>query len=100
MAEAKPRLGYWGIRAGTRGQVCRYLFAHGGIDFEDKRYVKEEWEADKFNLGLDFPNLPHVIDGDFKLTESKAVHVYICDRWCPDLMGSSPEERAQIIMLQ
>ena len=46
---------------------------------------------------MDFPNLPYIIDGDFKLTESKAVTVYICDRWCPALMGANIAERSRII---
>ena len=50
--------------------------------------------------GMEFPNLPYVIDGDFMLSESKAVNVYICDRWAPALMGSTPIERASIIMIQ
>ena len=49
---------------------------------------------------MDFPNLPYIIDGDFKLTESKAVTVYICDRWCPALMGTYVAERSRIIQLQ
>jgi len=71
MADTRPILGYWGIRAGPRGNVNRHLLAHAGVDFEDKRYTsKEEWGADKPNLGLDFPNIPYIIDGDFKLSES------------------------------
>ena len=31
----------------------------------------------KYNLGLDFPNLPYVIDGDVKLTQSVAVLRYL-----------------------
>ena len=62
---------------------------------------KAEWtEQDKNSLGIEFPNLPYIIDGDFKLTECKAIAVYICDKWCPALMGSNPGERANIIMMQ
>jgi glutathione S-transferase len=39
-------------------------------------------------LGLIFPNLPYVIDGDFKLTESKAIHLYIIKKsGKTDLLG-------------
>ena len=100
-AAAKPTFGYWEIRGGTRGAVNRYLLAHAGVDFEEVRYSsKAEWGAAKSNLGVDFPNIPYIIDGDFFLTESKAVSVYICDRWCPELMGSTPVERASIVMMQ
>ena len=49
---------------------------------------------------MDFPNLPYFIDGDFKLTESKAVTVYICDRFCPRLMGANVAERSRVVQLQ
>ena len=44
--------------------------------------------------------MPYVIDGDFNITESKAVTVYICDRFCPRLMGANAMERSRIIQLQ
>ena len=105
MAQARPILGYWNIRAGDRGNVNRYILNYAGVDFEDKRYDfinnSAEWkEQDKNSLGIDFPNLPYIIDGDFKLTESAAVTMYICDRWAPALMGSNAAERSRIIQLQ
>jgi glutathione S-transferase len=53
------------------------LLWHLNIDFENKMYDvgpapdydKSGWLADKFSLGLQFPNLPYLIDGDIKLTE-------------------------------
>ena len=105
MAQARPILGYWNIRAGDRGNVNRYIMAYAGVDFEDKRYDfinnKAEWgEQDKMGLGIDFPNLPYIIDGDFKLTESAAVTMYICDKWAPALMGNGAAERSRIIQMQ
>ena len=68
-----------------RGNVNRYIFAFAGVDYEDKRYTAgtDEWAQEKENLGFDYPNLPYIIDGDFKLTESAAVTTYICEKWCP-----------------
>ena len=69
--------GYWPARGG--GQIGRLLIAYTGVECEDIRYtVREKWfDDDKKNLGLDFPNLPYLIDGDFKITESNAIHRYI-----------------------
>lgn len=39
--------------------------------------VMGEWLADKPNLGLAFPNLPYLIDGDVKLTQSLAIMRYL-----------------------
>ena len=88
MAQAKPIFGYWNIRAGVRGNVNRYLLHYAGVDYTDKRYDvvnnAAEWGyGDKNSLGLDFPNLPYIIEGDLKITESKAVGHYICDKWAP-----------------
>ncbi len=46
-------------------QPIRLLLAHAGVEYEDKRYnigpapdyERDEWLNDKFNLGLDFPNV-------------------------------------------
>lgn len=74
-----PVLGYWDIRG--LAEYIRYLLAHAGVEYEDKRYgfgpgpdySRDEWLADKPNLGLDFPNLPYYLDGDVKLTQSLAI---------------------------
>ena len=41
----------------------------------------------KYNLGLDFPNLPYLIDGDVKLTQSLAIMRYLGRKF-----GLSPSE--------
>ena len=80
MAEAGSRLtfGYWPIRAGPRGSINRHILYYKGVDFEDKKHTPDSWKAFKTSGTLDFPNLPYIIDGNTKLTESKAVTLYIC----------------------
>ena len=97
MAEAvKPIYGYWSIRCGPRGNVNRNILNYAGVDYTEKFYNPEteegraEWASDKVNLGIPFANLPYLIDGDFKLTESKAVTLYICEKWAPELLGTNP----------
>jgi len=65
--------GYWPLRG--LGQQIRLLLSYLGLPWEAKIYtMREEWfENDKKNLNLAFPNLPYLIDGDFKLTESAAI---------------------------
>ncbi|XP_064488126.1 glutathione S-transferase-like [Ornithodoros turicata] len=78
-----PVLGYWDLRG--LAQPIRYLLAHAGVEYEDKRYSngsapnwnRDEWLAEKYNLGLDFPNLPYYVDGDVKLTQSLAILKYL-----------------------
>lgn len=68
--ENKITLGYWGVRG--RAQIPRLLLAYTDAIWEDVTYTApEQWfQKDKFNLGIPFPNLPYVIDGELKLTES------------------------------
>lgn len=61
---------------------------YAGLDWEDKFYVCTEadapvpfdkscWFDVKFDLGLAFPNLPYMEDGDFKLCQSQAILRYV-----------------------
>jgi len=69
--------GYWNIRG--RAGVIRNLLHYCEVPYEEKSYeTREEWfNNDKFNLGLDFPNLPYIIDGDIKIAETVALMNYI-----------------------
>lgn len=70
-----PVLGYWDLRG--KGETIRYLLKIAGVPFVDNRYLIDnrgkKWFDEKFSLGLDFPNLPYWIEGDFKLTQSLAI---------------------------
>ena len=100
-----PTLGYWKIRG--LGAAIRYQMIYQGIEYDLDEYEqgdapdfsRQTWLDKKFNLGLDFPNLPYFIDGDFKITETVAIHKYIADKWNPELLGSSPQEKAKIGMV-
>lgn len=70
-------LGYWGLRG--NGQVARLLLHYTGAAWTEKRYTSpEEWfNKDKAALGFHFANLPYLIQGEFKMTETVAIHRYI-----------------------
>lgn len=99
------KIGYWKIRGLSAPLV--YLCRHAGIDYELVEYAqgpapsfnKEAWLSKKFNLGLDFPNLPYVIDGDFRVSETVACTRYLCDKYAPALLGRTPTEIAQAEMV-
>ena len=101
----KPVLGYWSIR-GLAAQI-RYMFYYLNIDFEDKLYEcgdapdfdKSCWFDVKETLGLEYPNLPYLIDGETKLTETVAIMQYIARKYQPALLGSNSSEIGRIHML-
>merc|ERR1712025_325030 len=78
---------------GGYGEPSRLLLRYVEADWEDAFIpVTQEgmnhWFAEKkYNLGLDFPNLPYVIDGDVKLTQSVSVLRYLGRRF-----GLAPSE--------
>eukprot|EP01115_Flamella_aegyptia_P015161 TRINITY_DN910_c0_g1_i1.p1 TRINITY_DN910_c0_g1~~TRINITY_DN910_c0_g1_i1.p1 ORF type:complete len:220 (-),score=69.16 TRINITY_DN910_c0_g1_i1:31-690(-) len=102
MSQNKVLLGYWAIRG--LGQPIRMLLEYTGTPYEEKRYVQEgapsfsikDWTDVKFTLGLDFPNLPYLFDGNLKLTQSSAILRHIGRKH--NLCGETEEEKALVDM--
>ena len=83
------------------------MFYYLQVDFEDKVYQvgdapdfdKSCWYDVKQNLGLEYPNLPYLIDGTVKLTETVAIMQYIATKYQPSLLGADASEIGRIHML-
>lgn len=72
----KMILGYWAIRG--RAQPLRHLLAYCGLDFEEKTYMSPEaYGKDMAECGINFPNLPYMMDGELKFSETLAIARYI-----------------------
>ena len=98
MAEARPIYAYWPTRSGMNGcGINRHILYYKGVDFEDKSHTSESWAEFKASGTMDFPNLPYLIDGDVKLSESKALTLYICKRWAPELLGANLAEEGKVL---
>ena len=104
-------VGYWKIR-GLMSNIS-YQLAYCGIDDytlneyelhkkegDDAGYDGSEWFGVKQSFGFDFPNIPYLIDGDYKMTETLAIHKYLADKYKPNLLGANPEQRGQVSMLE
>ncbi|XP_010587853.2 glutathione S-transferase Mu 1-like [Loxodonta africana] len=97
-------LGYWDIRG--LGHVIRLLLEYTDSNYEEKRYTigdapdydRSHWLNEKFKLGLDFPNLPYLIDGPHKLTQSNAILHYIARKH--NLCGETEEEKIRMDILE
>ncbi|XP_014886462.1 glutathione S-transferase Mu 1-like isoform X3 [Poecilia latipinna] len=97
-------LAYWDVR-GFAGHI-RLMLEYTKAKYEEKFYVvgdapgfdKSGWFNEKFKLGLDFPNLPYLIDGNNKVTQSMAILRYLARK--NNLCGDTEEQKIRIDMLE
>ncbi|XP_012887316.1 PREDICTED: glutathione S-transferase Mu 2 [Dipodomys ordii] len=97
-------LGYWDIRG--LAHAIRLLLEYTDTSYEEKKYSmgdapdydKSQWLSEKFKLGLDFPNLPYLIDGAHKITQSNAILRYIARKH--NLCGETEEEKIRVDILE
>lgn len=66
-------------------------YSNTAIDFKAKEHKSEAFL--KIN-----PNgkIPALTDGDYTIWESMAINMYLCEKYKPELLGTSPEERGQV----
>uniref|UniRef100_A0A8C6A2A8 Glutathione S-transferase n=1 Tax=Marmota marmota marmota TaxID=9994 RepID=A0A8C6A2A8_MARMA len=97
-------LGYWDIRG--LAHAIRLLLEYTDSNYEEKRYTmgdapdydRSQWLDEKFKLGLDFPNLPYLIDGPHKITQSNAILRYLARKH--NLCGETEEEKIRVDILE
>lgn len=100
MADGKLTLGYWS--APGKAQATRYVLELAGLEYNDVRYTNPaDWFGrDKLALGLEFPNLPYIIDGDVKLTESEALFEYAANKTGQTELLGKEGDRYTVILLR
>jgi glutathione S-transferase len=98
--QTEVTIGYWDIRGFA--EPLRLLAEYCGVKYNQKKYSKyEEWQADKLTLGADFPNLPYLIDGDKKLTESDAIGHYIALKsGHKELLGKTDDDIVKLALVR
>lgn len=79
------------------------MLAYAGVKYDSVIYERDgmdspQWTKDKQSLGLDFPNLPYLLDGDIKLTESRAIYRYLGKKF--NLHPSTDAEENACLMLE
>ncbi|XP_059530672.1 glutathione S-transferase Mu 5 [Myotis daubentonii] len=97
-------LGYWDIRG--LAHAIRLLLEFTGTRYEEKRYTcggapdfdKSQWLDVKFKLDLDFPNLPYLMDGKNKITQSNAILRYIARKH--NMCGDTEEEKIRVDIME
>uniref|UniRef100_A0A8B9BMT4 Glutathione S-transferase n=1 Tax=Anser brachyrhynchus TaxID=132585 RepID=A0A8B9BMT4_9AVES len=67
-------------------------------DERASNFDPSDWTKEKEKLGLDFPNLPYLIDGSTKLTQSNAILRYIARKH--NMCGETEQEKVHVDMLE
>ena len=95
-------LAYFPVRGGPRGMVARYLCNYCNVPYKFKEYapMSQEWKDDKAAHELAFFNLPHVVDGKTTISESIAVHQFIALKGRPEMIGKTPQDKANRYRMQ
>lgn len=82
--------------ARSSGGRCFWLLEELGLAYENKPVdlMKKE-NRDEWFLKIN-PNgkVPALTDNGFTVFESMAINNYLCDKYRPDFLGKTPEERA------
>ncbi|GFU01718.1 glutathione S-transferase Mu 1 [Trichonephila clavipes] len=92
----KPIFGYWDMRGFV--EPIRFYLHYNKVDFEYKRYDvhTDDWIKDRFNLGLDFPDLPYYIEGDLRITQSTTILQYLARKYGMD--GKDERQKVRVSM--
>ncbi|XP_012323503.2 glutathione S-transferase Mu 3 isoform X2 [Aotus nancymaae] len=102
--ESSMVLGYWDIRG--LAHAIRLLLEFTDTPYEEKRYTcgeapdydRSQWLDVKFKLDLDFPNLPYLLDGKNKITQSNAILRYIARKH--NMCGETEEEKIRVDIVE
>ncbi|XP_050164819.1 glutathione S-transferase 2-like [Myiozetetes cayanensis] len=97
-------LGYWDFRG--LAHAIRLLLEYTDTPYQERQYhpgpapdfAPSDWTNEKEKLGLDFPNLPYLIDGPVKLTQSNAILRYIARKH--NLCGETEQEKQRVDVLE
>lgn len=87
-------LGYWGIKG--RAEPVRWAYLALGLQVKEVQVGSgEEWGAIRSTLPTAFPNLPYIRDGDFAITETNALPIYLASKaGKPEFIGKDHKDQA------
>eukprot|EP01092_Planopodium_desertum_P002454 TRINITY_DN1406_c0_g1_i3.p1 TRINITY_DN1406_c0_g1~~TRINITY_DN1406_c0_g1_i3.p1 ORF type:complete len:222 (-),score=50.76 TRINITY_DN1406_c0_g1_i3:76-717(-) len=93
--DSTTTLGYWPIRG--LAEPIRLVLEYAGQTYKDHKYSDDWFGKDKFALGLPFPNLPYLISGDVKISQSEAILRHLGRKH--GLMGTTEAEHIAVDVL-
>ena len=99
---SKLTIGYWPLRGLV--QHVFTLLEYTGTEYNFVKITdRPNWEAGKDALiegGMDFPNLPYLIDGDVQISESTALLLHCAGKYGDASLLYTPENRAKFFEIK
>ena len=87
-------LHYWKIRG--LGEPIRMMLEYLGVNYENKYKTSfEDWFHEKIKSDIELVNLPYLVDGEVKLTQSYAIMRYLARKY-KKLLPSGEIEQQRI----
>ncbi|XP_011808941.1 PREDICTED: glutathione S-transferase Mu 3-like isoform X2 [Colobus angolensis palliatus] len=102
--ESSMVLEYWDVRG--LAHAIHLLLEFTDTSYEEKRYTcgeapdydRSQWLDVKFKLDLDFPNLPYLMGGKNKITQSNAILRCITRKH--NMCGETEEEKIRVDIVE
>lgn len=92
------QLAYWPIKGIT--ESIRYLLAYLKQDYEEINFTDwDDYVERRVLFDQPFVNLPFLVDGSVKLSESRAVLQYIAAKFDSNLLGKTDKDKVQVRMI-
>ena len=86
---AQLQLCYWDLRG--FGEPIRLMLEYLGANYVNEYPASPDaWFAKKYHLNMKYPNLPYLVDGKNKVTQSYAIMRYLSRKY--KCLGASTEE--------
>ena len=88
------KFGYFtNLRGGKGGNVIKFLLNYCKVSYTDEGYPitdgQKEWLAYKAASDIPWCNLPYLIDGGVKMSQTLGILQYISAKWKPELLGGA-----------
>ena len=92
-----PMITIYGSPSSSAGR-CFWCLEELGLNYESQTISFKENEHKSSEFLKINPNgkIPALIDNDFVMSESMAINFYLAEKYSPDLLGTTLQERAKI----
>ncbi len=77
---------------------CFWTLEEIGIDYQTQamNFQKQEHKSEKYLQINPNGKIPALTDGDYKIWESMAINLYLAEKYKPELLGKTPEEKGHV----